>query len=225
MYCPACPSNSLDRLTANTKVLDFQCPKCEETYQVKSKSGKFYNTIVNSEYQTKIEKIKKGQSPNWALLQYDPQAYEVTDLVIIPRHFMTLDAVQPRNPLSNTARRAGWVGSNVLLNKLPPHARLYVIEDGQIKTKRRVRKEWKKFEFMRRKRLETKGWLNDVLTCVRELGKKEFTLKEMYGFEGRLQELHPDNRFVKDKIRQQMQVLRNEGIVEFVRRGEYRLKI
>jgi len=138
---------------------------------------------------------------------------------------MTLDAVQPRNPLSESARRAGWVGSNVLLNKLPPDARLYVIEDRQIKTKRRVRKEWKKFEFMRRKRLETKGWLNDVLTCVRELGKKEFTLKEMYGFEGRLQELHPDNRFVKDKIRQQMQVLRNEGIVEFVRRGEYRLKI
>ena len=137
---------------------------------------------------------------------------------------MTLDAVQPRNPLSESARRAGWVGSNVLLNKLPPDARLYVIEDRQIKTKRRVRKEWKKFEFMRRKRLETKGWLNDVLTCVRELGKKEFTLKEMYGFEGRLQELHPDNRFVKDKIRQQLQVLRDNGLLEFIQRGRYRLR-
>ena len=105
MYCPACPSNTLKPLPANTKVLDFQCPKCEETYQVKSKSGKFYNTIVNSEYQTKIEKIKKGLSPNWALLQYDAQVYEVTDLVIIPRHFMTLEAVKARNPLKKTARR------------------------------------------------------------------------------------------------------------------------
>ncbi|UCE74528.1 MAG: hypothetical protein JSV56_02165 [Methanomassiliicoccales archaeon] len=50
---------------------------------------------------------------------------------------------------------------------------------------------------------------NDILTFVRGLDKKEFTLKEMYGFEDRLQELHPDNRHVRDKIRQQM--LRDEG--------------
>ncbi len=136
---------------------------------------------------------------------------------------MTLNAVQARNPLKKTARRAGWVGSNVLLNKLPPDARLYVIEDSQIVSKRRIRKEWKTFEFMRRKRLETKGWLNDVLTCVRELDKKEFTLKEMYGFEDRLQELHPENRHVKDKIRQQLQVLRDNSLLKFVQRGRYRL--
>ncbi len=202
----------------------FQCPKCEETYQLKSKSGKFYNTITNSEYHTKIEKIKRGLSPNWALLQYDPVVYEVTGLMIIPRHFMTLDAVMARKPLKEAARRAGWVGSNVLLNKLPSDARLYVVEDGQVVSKRKVRKGWKRFEFMRRKRLETKGWLNDILVCVRELDKKEFTLKEMYGFEGRLQELYPDNMHVKDKIRQQMQVLRDNGVIEFIERGRYRIR-
>ena len=76
-----------------------------------------------------------------------------------------------------------------------------------------------------RKRLETKGWLYDVLTCLRELDKKEFTLKEMYGFEGRLQMLYPDNKHVRDKIRQQMQVLRDNGVIEFVRRGYYKLKV
>ncbi|UCE74524.1 MAG: hypothetical protein JSV56_02145 [Methanomassiliicoccales archaeon] len=79
-----------------------------------------------------------------------------------------------------------------------------------------------KFEFLRKKRLATKGWLSDVLTCVRGLDKKEFTLKEMYGFEDRLQELHPDNKHVRDKIRQQM--LRDERVVEFVSRGHYRPK-
>jgi type II restriction enzyme len=221
MYCPACPSNSLDRLMANTKVLDFQCPKCEETYQVKSKSGKFYNTIANSEYHTKIEKIKKGLSPNWALVQYDPMEYKVTDLMIIPGHFMTLNAVQPRKPLSKSARRAGWVGSNILMNKLPPDAKLYVIEEGLIVPKINVRKVWKRFEFFKEKQLREKGWLNDILTCVRKLDKKEFTLKEMYGFEERLQELHPNNKHVKEKIRQQLQVLRDEGIIKFVSRGHY----
>jgi type II restriction enzyme len=34
--------------------------------------------------------------------------------------------------------------------------------------------------------------------------------------------LHPDNRHVRDKIRQQLQVLRNLGLVEFLGRGRYR---
>ena len=138
---------------------------------------------------------------------------------------MTIDAVQPRKPLSDTARRAGWVGSNILLNKLPPDARIYIINEGQIIPKNEVRKEWQRFEFLKKKRLDTKGWLNDVLTCVRELDKKDFTLKEIYNFESKLQGLHPNNRFVKDKIRQQLQVLRDHGIVEFVKRGQYKLRV
>ena len=34
--------------------------------------------------------------------------------------------------------------------------------------------------------------------------------------------LHPDNRHVLDKIRQQLQVLRDMGFVEFLGRGRYR---
>ena len=34
--------------------------------------------------------------------------------------------------------------------------------------------------------------------------------------------LHPDNRHVRDKIRQQLQVLRDLGLVEFLGRGRYR---
>lgn len=59
---------------------------------------------------------------------------------------------------------------------------------------------------------------NNEPVC-RKLDKEEFTLKEIYGFEERPQNLHPDNKPVKDKIGQQLQVLRNEGVVEFVRRG------
>ena len=32
--------------------------------------------------------------------------------------------------------------------------------------------------------MRSRGWTSDVLRCVRELGKSEFTLGEMYGFEG-----------------------------------------
>jgi len=46
----------------------------------------------------------------------------------------------------------------------------------------------------------------------------------MYGFEERLKELHPENEHVKAKIRQQLQVLRDEDVVQFVDYdGKYRL--
>lgn len=51
----------------------------------------------------------------------------------------------------------------------------------------------------------------------------DFTLEDIYQFEPELATLHPDNKHVKDKIRQQLQVLRNKNYLEFVSRGRYRL--
>jgi type II restriction enzyme len=39
-----------------------------------------------------------------------------------------------------------------------------------------------------------------------------------------LHALHPSNRHIRPKIRQQLQVLRNLGLLEFVLPGEYRMK-
>jgi type II restriction enzyme len=36
--------------------------------------------------------------------------------------------------------------------------------------------------------------------------------------------LHPANRHVRAKIRQQLQVLRDAGLLDFVGRGEYRMR-
>ena len=38
----------------------------------------------------------------------------------------------------------------------------------------------------------------------------------MHASEDRPHALHPDNKHVNDKIRQQLQVLKDEGVVEFV---------
>ena len=42
-------------------------------------------------------------------------------------------------------------------------------------------------------------------------------------FETDLSRLRRDNRHVRDKIRQQLQVLRDLGLIEFRGRGHYRL--
>ena len=45
----------------------------------------------------------------------------------------------------------------------------------------------------------------------------------MYGFEARLGALYPGNNNVRAKIRQQLQVLRDAGLVAFLGGGRYRL--
>lgn len=62
------------------------------------------------------------------------------------------------------------------------------------------------------------------MSCVEKLGNKEFTLDEVYTFESLLSKKHPNNRHVKDKIRQQLQVLRDKGYLEFLGDGLYKLK-
>ena len=61
------------------------------------------------------------------------------------------------------------------------------------------------------------------MSCVRS-ARPEFDLAEVYKSEEKLAKLHPANRHVRDKIRQQLQVLRDLGILEFLGRGEYRLR-
>jgi len=44
----------------------------------------------------------------------------------------------------------------------------------------------------------------DVLNGVRSLGKQEFSNGDAYTLAEQLEQLHPDNRHVRDKIRQQL---------------------
>jgi type II restriction enzyme len=62
------------------------------------------------------------------------------------------------------------------------------------------------------------------MKCVELIGRKEFELQDVYAFESRLKVLYPNNRHVREKIRQQLQVLRDHGYLEFVSRGFYRLR-
>jgi type II restriction enzyme len=86
-----------------------------------------------------------------------------------------------------------------------------------------------------------RGWTLDVLNIVRRLREvgtagpsrprtprrgvptNTFTTSDVYAFERELEQLHPDNRHVRDKIRQQLQVLRDLGLLLRIGRGEWRL--
>ena len=84
-----------------------------------------------------------------------------------------------------------------------------------------VREEFSRIRKLSEVAPSVRGWTLDVLTTVRKLGRPRFSLQELYEFESYLQDIHPHNRNVRAKIRQQMQVLRDLGFIEFRSPGVY----
>src|SRR3990172_153704 len=170
-----------------------------------------------------IERLQSSNNPNFFLLNYDLERFEVLNFLVITKQFFIPEVIEKRKPLSPTARRAGWTGCNILLTHIPETGKIYFVRNRQIEPKERVLANWKKTLFLREeKEINAKGWLLDILMCVDKLRSKEFSLDEMYRFETDLSKKHPDNRHIKAKIRQQLQVLRNKGYLEFTKPGIYK---
>lgn len=68
------------------------------------------------------------------------------------------------------------------------------------------------------------SWLEEIANCVLRLEKVEFTLLEVYNFENGIAKKYPQNKNIRAKIRQQLQRLRDQGKLEFLGRGNYRLR-
>lgn len=224
IFCPNCGHAKMGKYPNNKSVRDFYCPSCREDYELKSKQRIMGKKIVDGDYAKMIERITSSNNPNFFLLNYDFINFEVTNFLVIPKHFFVPEIIEKRKPLSPKAHRAGWVGCNIVIGSIPQSGRIFFVRDGKTRPKNEVLTDWKKTLFLREeKEISAKGWLLDVMRCVDIIGKKSFKLDDVYAFENKLKGLHPDNRHIKDKIRQQLQILRDKNYLEFVSRGIYRI--
>ena len=223
IFCPNC-GNFVNDFKNNSPVADFYCENCHEEYELKSKKDEMGKKIVDGAYGKMIERLNSANNPSFFFLNYDLQDYRVQNFVVIPKHFFVPEIIEKRKALSENARRAGWVGCNILLQSIPQSGKIFYVKNGNQENKSDVLKNWQKTLFLRESSgVDLKGWILDVMSCIDELNKKEFTLDEVYDFENILYQKHPDNKHIKDKIRQQLQFLRDKGYLEFVDRGKYRL--
>jgi type II restriction enzyme len=221
-YCPNCGKMHLERYSNNQPVADFFCSGCNEDYELKSQKNAFGLKINDGAYKTMIERLAGTQNPNFFLLNYELKTYQVLNFLVIPKHFFRSDIIEKRKPLSENARRAGWTGCNILINRIPQIGRIFLVKDKQIESKNKVQEIWHKTLFLRQHKEEERGWYLDIMNCVDTLDKKEFTLSEIYTFEEKLQTKHPHNNHIKAKIRQQLQELRDHGLLEFSGKGIYK---
>lgn len=259
-YCPNCSSPKLDWLKPGTKASDYRCPRCGFWYQLKSQQSRIGHSITDGAYNAMMDALRNDEAPSFYFLHYDRETWSVRNLLLVPHFAFPPSAIIKRKPLSATARRAGWVGCNFDLRRIPAEARIHVVrtvasssppsptgerirgEVAQLKSPlsgslpaqsrgervviippEEVRAQFKRVRPLKDISIKERGWTLDVLNAVRSLGRIEFTNGDAYTLAEQLEKLHPDNRHVRDKIRQQLQVLRDAGLLIHAGRGCWRL--
>lgn len=226
LYCLNCEVDRIEAHRPGKRVEDFLCPSCDRRIQLKASRGGHGNTVANSAYEPKMEAVRANEAPDYAFMGFDPDGWRVTDLFVVPGHFMTPSVVEKRAPLSADARRSGWVGSNILLDRIPAVGRIDLVEAGASVPKADARNRFDETTFLSERGATTRDWTTAVMDCIDELPVRpgeRFELADVYEYEDGLAELYPDNDHIRAKIRQQLQVLRDAGLLEFLGDGEYRL--
>jgi type II restriction enzyme len=122
------------------------------------------------------------------------------------------------------------------------------VKDCAVISETEVREQFRRLKPLKEISVAQRGWTLDVLNIVRRLplkvgdevtslklktGKglslltssptREFTNEDVHAFARELGKLHPGNRHVRDKIRQQLQVLRDTGFLIHTGSGRWRL--
>ena len=216
LFCPYCGKAHIAHFENNRPVADFYCPDCAEEYELKSKNGTIENKINDGAYDTMIQRIVSINNPNFFFMNYNKHNLQV------PKYFFSPEIIEKRKPLSDTARRAGWVGCNIILKQIPEEGRIFIVKNEMEISRKEIISKVRRTEFIKQYKLDARGWVLDVLNCVNKIEGRDFTLEQMYEFEDVLAKKYPNNNHIKDKIRQQLQILRNKGIIEFRGRGNYR---
>jgi type II restriction enzyme len=223
MYCIACGTRTIRQHPNNARANDFFCTACARHFELKSGTRRFGATVPDGAYGTMIERLERqGGGPHLALLRYCVTTLAVRDLLVVPPWFLTRDVILPRRPLGPQARRAGWVGCNIRIADIPTTGRIHVVRDGAAVPHAEVVRATRRAAAVAvQGGLSARTWLVDTLRCVERL-PAEFSLAALYAFEAELQARHPGNRHIRPKLRQQLQRLRDSGLVTFLGGGRYR---
>jgi type II restriction enzyme len=220
-YCLACDEESLTRCLPNTKCTDFLCPACGQNYELKAFAKRPGGSLVDGAYSTLINRIMTGSAPTLFLLQRS-QSWTVESFSAIHSVFLTPTVIEKRKPLGTGAVRAGWVGCNIRLDRIGPDGEIKLVEHGETRPKDEARFQFRRFMSLSKIGPTERGWTTLTLSVVRSLSKTRFRLSEVYEREGVFASCYPNNKNIRPKIRQQLQILRDLGLILFEGSGEYR---
>ena len=129
--------------------------------------------------------------------------------------------MERRKPLSEHAHHANGEECDTLMDKMSKREGIKV-SDGEISYLTSLIEDAQKSKDLKPDDSTSRSWLMDVLQCVSMIPQNEFSLQDIYAFESDLQNKYQNNHHIKAKMRQQLQILRDKGLITFLGNGEYR---
>ncbi len=223
MFCPICGDPGIEHLPENSPVGDFICSTCGSEYELKSKVGDMDSigrTIPDGAYGTMIARITSNRNPHLFVMSHAD--WRVNGLVMVPKFLFAPGIIRKRPPLGPRARKAGWVGCNIAIGEIPESGKINIVVNGCPCDQKEVLNQYRGALSLQTNRINQRGWLLDVLHCVERIPSFVFTIEDAYAFETALKSRYPGNQFVRPKIRQQLQRLRDRGYLTFLGNGVYK---
>lgn len=108
-----------------------------------------------------------------------------------------------------------------MYSKIPQQGKIDIIRNGIVSSIDEVTENYNRIKKLETRNINTRSWLMDVLNCVNHIESNKFCLQDVYKYAETLQERHINNHNVEAKIRQQLQLLRDKGFIEFLGGGYY----
>lgn len=221
-YCFACDEESLVRSRPNSRANDFSCRSCGQRYELKSFQRRPRKSLVDGAYFSLIKQIDSRRAPTLCLLERD-ELWHIQTMTAIHSSFLVPWVIEQRPPLKDGAKRAGWIGCNIRLDRIPPDGEISVIANGLALSKTDVRQRFQRYLPLSNLSKSRRGWAALTLKVIRSLSKPEFSLRDLYANESAFSAIYPHNLHIREKVRQQLQLLRDLGILQFNGRGHYEL--
>lgn len=88
----------------------------DSEFQLKAMARPIGRKVVDAAYDAMIRAMLRDRLPHFLFLRYNNIRFMVNDLLLIPNFCLPRSSIERRNPLRATARRAGWVGCNIVLD-------------------------------------------------------------------------------------------------------------
>ena len=110
--CHRCAS-SLVLVPANTKLLDAVCRTHHHEIQVKGVAGPAPDRLVAAAHGPLERRLAEGTLPDYLIVSYDRLREAVILAEFIDGRSIDRSRLHARAPLSQGARRAGWIGSTI----------------------------------------------------------------------------------------------------------------
>jgi len=79
-----------------------------------------------------------------------------------------------------------------------------------------------KISINEQKNMNYYNWKEEIINILKQIKKNEFYLSDVYDFEEDLRLKFPNNYFIRAKIRQQLQLIRDQGLIEYLGDGKYK---